>query len=190
MPILTTTNNEPNTTANAPVEITVSNKVYLLVRSFILGIGQGFQPVAGYNFGAGDVKRTKQSFWFATGIGTAVCVLSAGLIALFPQNVIAFFRDDPDVIAIGRVALRFQAVVFPLNASVVISNMMMQSMGKGVKASILAAGRNGLFFIPSVLLLTRFFGLTGLEMSQAVADLATFLLMVPLTRSILRELGD
>ncbi len=170
--------------------MSVVSRVMMLAISALIGFGQGFQPVCAFNYGAGLRARVREAYWFCVRYGTIFLVVMAALCFIFSGNIVAFFRDDPDVIAIGRVALRFQAAVFPLNASVVISNMMMQSMGKGVKASILAAGRNGLFFIPAMLTLTRLFGLTGLEMSQAAADLMTFLLMVPLTRSIVRELGD
>ena len=75
----------------AVAAVTISNKVYLLVRSMIIGIGQGFQPVAGYNFGAGSKPRTRQAFWFSTLFGTVVCVAGAALIALFPEQIMHFF---------------------------------------------------------------------------------------------------
>lgn len=159
--------------------ITVSNKVYLLVRSFILGIGQGFQPVAGYNFGAGDVKRTKQSFWFATGIGTAVCVLSAGLIALFPQSVIAFFRDDPDVIRIGVPALLYACAVMPLMAFSTYVNQLFQCLGVKFPATFLASCRQGICFLPLIFTLPPAFGLAGVQAAQPGADLLTFFISIP-----------
>ena len=167
--------------------MSVVARVMMLAISALIGFGQGFQPVCAFNYGAGLKSRVREAYWFCVRYGTVFLLAAASLCFIFAGPIVGFFRDDPAVIAIGRVALRFQAFIFPLNASVVISNMMMQSMGRGVKASVLAAGRNGLFFIPAVLILTRFLGLTGLEMSQAAADLATFLLMLPLTRSILRE---
>ena len=82
--------------------LTISNKIYLLVRNVIIGIGQGFQPVAGYNYGAGDRKRTRQAFIFATKLGTVICILAAGILAAFAEPIIGWFRADPEVIAIGR----------------------------------------------------------------------------------------
>ncbi len=168
--------------------MSVVSRVMMLAISALIGFGQGFQPVCAFNYGAGLKARVREAYWFCVKYGTAFLLVMATLCFIFSGSIIGFFRDDPEVIAIGRVALRCQAFIFPLNASVVIANMMMQSMGKGVKASVLAAGRNGLFFIPCVLILTRLFGLTGLEISQACADFLTFLMMIPLTRSILREL--
>ena len=86
----------------AVAAVTISNKVYLLVRSIVIGIGQGFQPVAGYNFGAGDKKRTRQAFWFSVLLGTAVCIVCAAVISLFPDEIMHFFRDDAEVTRIGR----------------------------------------------------------------------------------------
>ena len=94
--------------------MTISNKVYLLVRSIVIGIGQGFQPVAGYNFGAGDKKRTRQAFWFSVLLGTAVCIVCAAVISLFPDEIMHFFRDDAEVTRIGRQALLYACAVMPL----------------------------------------------------------------------------
>ena len=76
----------------AVAALTISNKIYLLVRNVIIGIGQGFQPVAGYNYGAGDRKRTRQAFIFATKLGTVICILAAAIIAAFAEPIIGWFR--------------------------------------------------------------------------------------------------
>ena len=89
----------------AVAALTISNKIYLLVRNILIGIGQGFQPVAGYNYGAGDRKRTREAFLFATKLGTVICTLAAGIIAAFAGNIIGWFRNDEQVITIGRAAL-------------------------------------------------------------------------------------
>ena len=86
----------------AVAALTISNKIYLLVRNVIIGIGQGFQPVAGYNYGAGDRKRTRQAFIFATKLGTVICILAAAIIAAFAEPIIGWFRADDQVIAIGN----------------------------------------------------------------------------------------
>ena len=77
------------------------------MRNVIIGIGQGFQPVAGYNYGAGDRKRTRQAFIFATKLGTVICILAAAIIAAFAEPFIGWFRADDQVIAIGRLALLY-----------------------------------------------------------------------------------
>ena len=168
--------------------MSVVGRVMMLAISALIGFGQGFQPVCAFNYGAMEKKRVLEAYWFCIRIGTLFLLVTAALCFTFSGTIIGFFRDDPAVIAIGRVALRFQAAIFPLNAFIVITNMMTQSMGKGVKATILSVGRNGLFFLPFILTLPRLLGLTGLEMTQACADLCTFLMAIPIAVSTIREL--
>ncbi len=92
------------------------------------------------------------------------------------------------MIAIGARALRLQCLAFPLTEWIVMSNMMLQSIGKALKASILAAARQGLFFIPLILILPRLFGLFGVEMCQTISDICSFILAVPLCCSVLNEM--
>ena len=84
--------------------------------------------------------------------------------------------------------LRFQTIVLPLNAFIVMTNMMLQSIGKGVKASITASARNGLFFIPAIIILPKLFGLTGVEITQMVADILTFMITIPFAISELKKM--
>ena len=88
------------------------------------------------------------------------------------------------------VALRFQSVVFPLNAVIVMTNMMLQSIGKGIKASITASARNGIFFIPLILLLPTWFGLRGVEVTQSVADVLTLIISIPFAASELLKMRE
>ena len=163
----------------AVAAVTISNKIYLLVRSIVIGIGQGFQPVAGYNFGAGDKKRTRQAFWFSVLLGTAVCVVCAAVIALFPDEIMHFFRDDPEVTRIGRQALLYACAVMPVMAYSTYVNQLYQCLGFHQAATLLASCRNGLLYVPLILLLPRTLGLAGVEMSQPGADLLTFFVSLP-----------
>ena len=88
----------------------------------------------------------------------------------------------------ARAALRAQCCTFPLSAWIVMCNMMMQTIGKSVRASILAMARQGLFFVPAVLILPRLFGLFGVQISQAVADVISFLVAIPLQMSVFRAM--
>ncbi|MGP1550252.1 MAG: MATE family efflux transporter, partial [Prevotella fusca] len=97
------------------------------------------------------------------------------------------FRDDPEVIAIGVVALRWQLCIFPLNAFVLASNMLAQTCRKPWRANILAAARQGLFFIPLIFILPSYFDLLGVEMCQAVSDVFSFMLTVPIIIYTFRE---
>ena len=115
-----------------------------------------------------------------------LCVSILGFI--FAPNLIALFRDDPEVIACGMRALRFQCMTLFLQSWVVMSNMMMQSMGLVAPATFLAVARQGCFFIPLVLILSAAFGLTGIQMTQSIADLLTFCCAVPLQLAVLRKI--
>lgn len=163
----------------AVAAVTISNKVYLLMRSVVLGIGQGFQPVAGYNFGAGDKRRTRQAFWFSALVGTVVCIAGAIVISLFPAQIMAFFRDDADVMQIGCQALLFACAVMPFMAYSTYVNQLYQCLGFHQAATLLASCRNGLFFVPLILVLPGRLGITGVEMSQPAADFLTFLVSIP-----------
>jgi Na+-driven multidrug efflux pump len=108
---------------------------------------------------------------------------------VFSKQIITFFRkEDLDVITIGARALQFQCIVFPLSAWIIITNMMLQTIGKGTEASILAVSRQGLFFMPAILILPRILGITGIQICQPVADVFSFLVAVPLGIFTLREL--
>jgi len=159
--------------------MTISNKIYMLVRNIVIGIGQGFQPVAGYNFGAGNKKRVKQAFNFSVLIGSIFCVCAAAFIALFAPHIIAAFRDDPLVIKVGTLALYFCCVSVPLMAYSTFVNQLYQCLGYSLCATILASCRQGIFFIPIVLILPRFIGLTGIQLVQPLSDVLTCIVSIP-----------
>ncbi len=164
----------------------VVQRITMFGASTMLGFGQGFQPVCGFNYGAGLYSRVKEGFWFCVKISSTflICVGIAGF--LFAPRLISLFRDDPAVIEFGARALRFQCVTYCVQSWVVMSNMMMQSTGRTVPATFLAVARQGLFFIPMVLTLPLLLGVTGIQMAQSAADLLTFLCAVPLQIHILR----
>ena len=168
--------------------MSVVTRVLMLLISALIGFGQGYQPVCSFNYGANKRERVREGYWFCVKWGTVFLTAVGALCFAFAPQVVALFRNDPDVIAVGRVALRCQTCVLPLNAVIVISNMMLQSIGKGVKATVLASARNGLFFIPAILILPLFFGLTGVEIAQTVADICSFALSLPLGISELRKM--
>ena len=159
--------------------ITIANKAYVLVRNIIIGIGQGFQPVAGYNYSAGNRRRAWSSFTFASLIGTVICVLSAAGIALFASQIMFWFCDDAEVAQIGVQTLYFCCAVMPLMAFSTYVNQMYQSLGFKAPATFLASCRQGIFFIPAVLLLPIRLGCLGVQLSQPMADLMTFVISVP-----------
>lgn len=163
----------------AVAAITISTKVYLLVRNLVIGIGQGFQPVAGYNYGAGNKKRVRQAFLFSCAAGTVICMIAAILIALNAGDVISWFRRDPAVIRIGAKALRFACAVMPVMAYSTYVNQLYQCLGFSAPAAFLACCRQGVFFLPLIFILPHFLALTGVQMTQPASDGLTFLISIP-----------
>ena len=170
--------------------MSVVSRIMMFANSALIGFGQGFQPVCGFNYGADKYDRVKKAFWFCVKVSTAVLLGLAVLGGFLSGHLIWIFRNDLDVIQIGTTALRFQCVTFALNGWIIMNNMMMQTMGKTVPATILAASRQGLFFIPALLILPQFLGLTGIQCAQAVSDVFTFALTTLLNRKVMRSLNN
>ena len=168
--------------------MSVVTRVLMLVSSALIGFGQGYQPVCSFNYGAKKKERVREGFFFCVKYGTIFLSIVAVLCLVFAPQIIALFRDDPEVIMVGTTALRFQAAVLPLSATIVMSNMMLQSIGKGFKASVTASARNGIFFIPLILILPKFLGLLGVEITQAAADVLSIAVSIPLAASELRKM--
>ena len=168
----------------------VVGKIMMFGFSALIGFGQGFQPICGFNYGAKKYHRVREAYLFClrTGVLFLLCVSTLGFI--FAPKLVALFRDDPDVIAVGHIAMRCQCVTFSLMAVVTMTNMLYQNIGRVVGATLLAVARQGLMFIPVVLILPRLFDdpLKGVYLAQPTADLFAFALAVPLAVHMMREL--
>ncbi|MCH5253997.1 MAG: MATE family efflux transporter [Lachnospiraceae bacterium] len=170
--------------------MSIVTRIAMFANSALIGFGQGFQPVCGFNYGAAKYERVLEAFRFCVKYAFLFLLVVGGAGFIFAPQLVALFRkDDIDVINVGTVALRYQAVVFPLNAWIVMCNMMLQSIGKGLKASIVASARQGLCFLPLIFILPHFFGLLGVEVCQAVSDILTLLISIPIGLSVIREMN-
>lgn len=169
--------------------MSIVNRIMMFANSALIGFGQGFQPVCGFNYGAGKYRRVLNAFWFCVRMSLVVLLGLAVLVYVFaPELVTVFRKDDPEVIAVGTAALRYTVIAFPLSSWMVMCNMMLQSIGKGVKASIVASARQGIFFLPLIAILPHFFGLTGVEVCQAVSDVCALSISIPIGFSVIREM--
>ena len=168
--------------------MSVVSRITMFANSALIGFGQGFQPVCGFNYGAGKYSRVKEAFWFCVKVATAALCMIAITGGILSGHLIWIFRNDADVIRIGTTALRFQCLTFVLNGWITMNNMMMQTMGKTFPATLLASSRQGLFFIPALLILPQFLGLLGIQAAQAVSDIFTFVLTTVLNRRVMRSL--
>ena len=159
-----------------------------LLMAVAIGLGQGFQPFCGYCFGAALYNRLRHGFWFTVRVGFIFLLFFSAVFFCFAEQTIAVFRDDAIVIAIGSTALRWHLAVYPLNAYIMAGNMMLQTTRRPIRANVLSSARKGLVFIPFILILPHLFGLMGIAMCQAVCDVVTFIIAIPIVRSAFREM--
>ena len=174
----------------AVAAMSVVTRAVMMIGSAMIGFGQGFQPVCSFNYGAGLKGRVREGFFFCVKYGSIFLVIASSILFIFAGPIVYLMRPDPDVVAIGKVALRWQAAMLPTLAFSSMANMLLQATGKGFKASIASSCRSGLCFIPLLYLLTWRFGLPGLEATQAIADFLAFLIAIPLAVSELKDMKD
>ena len=176
---------------SAIAAFSVVSRATFIATAALLGFGQGFQPVCGFNFGAKLYDRVKKAYWFCVKSSFIVLVVIAVLGYIFAGNIVAVFRsDDLELIKIGTDALRYQCIVFPLSGFIIMSNMFLQNTRKTARATVLAVARQGVIFIPVLIICSATLGILGIELAQPISDLLTFLLTIPLTLTALNELGQ
>lgn len=169
--------------------ISIVQRVTMFAVLLLIGWGQGFQPVCGFNFGAGCFGRVKRAFVFCVKSSTFALSTAAIIGFVYAHEIIAFFRiDDPDVIRIGTLALRIQCVVLPLRAWTILNNMMLQSMGRVALASIMTIARQALFFLPLLFVLPSVLGILGVQLAYPLSDVATLFVSIPIGYRVLQSL--
>jgi Na+-driven multidrug efflux pump len=168
----------------------IVSRIITFTNTIMIGFGQGFQPVCGYNFGAGLISRVRKGYWFVVQASTVLLVLSSILQIIFAPHLVGLFRDDPQVVQYGALALRLQCITLPLSGFIVMSNMMEQTIGKTFISSVVGIARQGLGLVPALLILPPFFGFLGVQMAQPMADILALLITIPLQGRVLRELRD
>ncbi len=168
--------------------MSIVGRIAMFAGSALIGFGQGFQPVCGFNYGAKKYARVREAFSFCVKVSAVLLFIIAVIGFAMSDSLIGIFRDDPEVIRIGTLALRFQCLTFTLNGWIVFNNMMMQTIGKTFYASVLASARQGLFFIPAILILPHFCGILGIQSAQAAADILTVIITTILYRIVMKEI--
>ncbi len=153
-----------------------------------IGIGQGFQPVSAFNYGAGRYDRVKEAWRFTWLFSTGMMAVMAVIGFVFSEPIIRIFRNDPDVITVGIPALRMQCAALLFMPLCLSGNMLFQSIGKSGRAILLSSIRSGLLFIPVLLITSRLFGIPGIQMSQALADTLSGLIAAPMIYDFFRKL--
>lgn len=166
----------------------IEGRLVHLTASIVIGFGQGFQPVCGFNYGARLFDRVRTGFWFCTRVLTVYCIFVSIAFIFFGGGLIGIFRDDPEVIRIGSRVLLLQSITFPLIGYIIMSNMYLQTTRQTRSAVILAMAKNGLFFIPALFVAAWVWKLDGITAAQPVADFLTFLLTIPLAGKALKNM--
>ena len=174
---------------SAQAATSVVTRIMMLPSFALLGFGQGFQPVAGFNWGAKRYDRVKEAFRFSCIVGVIFTAVVSVIIGLFAEQVIHLFTEaDAEMIEIGSLCLISQCIAMPLSAWVIVVNMLYAALGKPVGAIFLGITRQGVCFIPVIFILPAFFGLDGLAVSQGVADILSFLITIPFAVIIMRRI--
>lgn len=174
----------------AVAAMSIVGRITMFIFAVGLGIGQGFQPVAGFNYGARRFDRVRKGYKF-TLIAGEVCLGSFALAAIFVSGkVVGIFRDDTAVIAIGSTALLYQCIAIFFMPVSVCTNMLLQSTGKNGQASFTALLKNGLCFIPLILVLPKLYKIPGIQLSQPVADVLSCLISIPFAVNFFKKLPE
>ena len=172
----------------AVAAMSIVNRICFFTFATALGIGQGFQPVCAFNYGAKKYGRVKKAFFFTFAVGEVFLGAVALIGMQLADSLVAIFQDDPMVIEIGVTALIAQFAGQLFQPLAVCANMMFQSVGKTGIATLLSMLRSGLFFLPVLLILSALFELTGIQYAQAIADVLTMFVALPFVIHFLREL--
>ena len=170
--------------------IAVVQRITSVGNFFQIGIGQGFQPIVGYNLGAKRYDRIREAYFTAVRASfVSVAAISVVTFIWAPQ-LVAVFRDDPAVVDFATLALRLGSVTLPFTGVAMATNFLLQTAGKMWRATLLGACRLGLVLAPVAVVLPSLFGMLGVQMAQPVTDVITTLIAIPLGRGILHELDE
>lgn len=168
--------------------MSIVTRIIFFAFSLALGIGQGFQPVSGFNYGAGKFSRLRKGFLFTALLSEGIVLVGCTLLTVFSGSLIGLFRNDPEVIEIGTRALRLQALGNLCLPPCMAVEMLFQSTGKRLGASLLSSLRSGLLFIPALLILAHFRGLSGIQEAQPLSVVLSLPITLPFALSFFRKL--
>lgn len=169
-----------STEASSLAAFAVVNRTMMFAFALVLGVNQGFQPVAAYNYGARNYRRVRQSYLFTASLSTLLLLVIAVAGFVLAPDVVRIFRDeDPLMVQIGTLVLRYQCLSFVFIGVPTTTNMLFQVIRMPVRSILISMGRQGLFFLPALFLLPLWLGLEGVMLTQSVADVATCVFSIP-----------
>jgi Na+-driven multidrug efflux pump len=158
----------------AVAAMSIVSRIVFFTFSIALGVGQGFQPVSAYNYGARKYSRIREGYRFTAILAEGIIIVGVTILIVFASPLIRLMRDDPEVIEIGTRALRLQALSNLFLPPCMVTEMLYQSTGHRAGATMLSALRSGLLFIPSLLILSSVRGLAGIQEAQPLSVVLSF----------------
>lgn len=170
--------------------MSVFNRVMFLGFAVVIGIGQGYQPVCSFNHGAKKYDRVYDGYKYIVILSTCFITIASIVSFIFAPQLISMFRDDSEVIDIGTRALRYECIVLPVIGYCTASNMLVQSLKLPAKATALALARQGIFYVPLILVLPRIIGVTGIILAQPIADGLSFIMTILLAMPIVKKIKE
>ena len=174
---------------SAVAAMSIVGRIFMFTMSAMIGLGQGFQPVLGYNYGAKKYDRVREAIFFTGKAGTVVMTSFAVIGFIFAEDIMKVFRkEDLEVIVIGAFAIKMQCLALPTHPMIVVSNMTLQIVGKSWQGTFLSAARQGIFFLPLIIIFSQAMGLIGIQITQPVADVLTAICTVPFMILFFKEI--
>lgn len=174
---------------SAVAAMSIVGRIFMFTMSAMIGLGQGFQPVLGYNYGAKKYDRVREAVFFTGKVGTVVMTSFAVIGFIFAEDIMKVFRkEDLEVIVIGAFAIKMQCLALPTHPMIVVSNMTLQIVGKSWQGTFLSAARQGIFFLPLIIIFSQAMGLTGIQITQPAADVLTAICTVPFMILFFKEI--
>ena len=171
--------------------ISIVQRISMFATSAVLGFGQGFQPVCGFNYGAKLYNRVRKAFWFCVKFCILTVLAIVIVLAIFAPQIIALFRrDDLMVIEIGTRGLRLNCITLPIMSGIIMCNMITQTMGRALQASLIATSRQGMFLIPFLIILNPIFGLLGIQLATPMAEFFSLVIVIPIMVKVLKDLSQ
>jgi len=163
--------------------------IFMLFTMPVMGIGQGTQPIIGFNYGAGNIERAKQAFKFAALYSTICCVIGFVVIQAFAPQLMGLFGDEPMISEIGAMGMRIMLFTMPVIGLQMNASNFFQSIGHAKMSLFLVVLRNALLLIPAFFILPHFFGFFGIWLALPVADVLAFAITMCLLTIKFRQLG-
>ncbi|MBE5731556.1 MAG: MATE family efflux transporter [Clostridiales bacterium] len=167
----------------------VAQKIMHFIFSVLLGIGQGFQPICGYNYGAKRYDRVKKAYWFCVKYCTLIVIVASIIGFIFAENIAFLLNSNAEVCNFAGMSLRFQFCSFVLMPFIVMTNMALQNLSRVIGASVLALMRQGAAYIP-LLYILQFLGVTGVCLVQPIADVVALIVAIPFMINMMKHLNS